>query len=188
MRLPLQISFRHMQPSAALEARIRELAARLDRFSSHVMSCHVTVEAPHQHQQQGQLYEVHIDLRVPHGEIVARREHRARPGHEDAYVALRDAFRAVRRQLEDYEREQRLDVKHHEPPQTGLVSELYPAEDFGRIQASDGRSVYFHRHSVLGGDFEHLATGTPVRFVEEPGDHGPQASTVHVESRGAPRL
>ena len=188
MRLPLQVTFRHMEPSAALADRIRELAARLDRYSAHVMSCHVTVEAPHQHQQQGQLYEVHIDVRVPRGEIVARREHRARPGHEDVYVALRDAFRAVRRQLEDYEREQRLEVKHHEPPQQGLVSEVYPAEDFGRIQSRDGRSIYFHRNSVLGEDFEHLTTGTPVRFVEEPGDRGPQASTVHVESRGAPRL
>lgn len=188
MRLPLQITFRQMEPSPALEARIRELATRLDRFSAHIMSCHVTVEAPHQHQHQGQLYEVHIDLRVPHGELVAHREHRERPGHEDVHVALRDAFRAIRRQLEDYEREQRREVKHHEPPQQGLVSEVYPTEDFGRIQSSDGRSIYFHRHSVLGGDFEHLTTGTAVRFVEERGDHGPQASTVHVESRGAPRL
>jgi ribosomal subunit interface protein len=188
MRLPLQITFRHMEPSAALEARIRALAARLDRFSAHIMSCQVTIDAPHQHQRQGQLYEVRIDVRVPHGELMAHREHRERPGHEDVYVALRDAFRAVRRQLEDYEREHRQDVKHHEPAQQGLVSELYPAEDFGRIASSDGRSIYFHRHSVLGADFEHLTTGTRVRFAEELGDHGPQASTVHVESRTAPRL
>jgi ribosomal subunit interface protein len=188
MRLPLQITFRQMEPSAALEARIRELAQRLDRFSAHVMHCHVTVEAPHQHQQQGQLYEVRIDLTVPHAEIVAHHEHRARHSHEDVYVALRDAFRAVRRQLEDYEREHRQDVKHHEPALRGRVSELYPAEDFGRIESSDGRSIYFHRHSVLGEDFERLTTGTQVRFDEEPGDHGPQASTVHVESQGALRL
>jgi ribosomal subunit interface protein len=188
MRLPLQVTFRHMEPSAALEARIRALAQRLDRFSGHVMHCHVTVEAPHQHQKQGQLYEVRIDLTVPQAEIVAHREHRARHSHEDVYVALRDAFRAVRRQLEDYEREHRQDVKHHESGLHGRVSELYPAEDFGRIESSDGRSIYFHRHSVLGEDFERLTTGTPVRFVEEPGDHGPQASTVHVESQGAPRL
>ena len=188
MRLPLQITFRHMEPSAPLEARIRKLAAHLERFSAHIMSCTVTVEAPHQHQRQGQLYEVHIDLRVPTGELVANRTHRERAGHEDVYVALRDAFRAVRRQLEDYEHEHRQEVKHHEPAQEGLVSELYPAEDFGRIASRDGRSIYFHRHSVLGADFEHLTTGTQVRFAEETGDHGPQASTVHVESSRAPRL
>jgi ribosomal subunit interface protein len=188
MRLPLQITFRHMDPSPALEARIRELAARLDRFSAHIMRCQVTIEAPHQHHRQGQRYEVGIDLTVPHGELVANREHRERQSHEDVYVALRDAFRAVRRQLEDYERQHRQDVKHHEPPLHGRVAEIYPAEDFGRIQSSDGRSIYFHRHSVLGGEFERLTTGTEVRFVEETGDHGPQASTVHVESHGAPRL
>jgi len=187
MRLPLQITFRQMEPSEALEKRIRLLAERLDHFSSHIMGCHVTIEAPHQHQQQGRIYEVRIELTVPQRELLAHREHRARHSHEDVYVALRDAFRAVRRQLEDYEREHRQDVKHHEPPLHGRVSELHPADDFGRIESDDGRSIYFHRHSVLGGDFAHLTTGTEVRFVEEPGDLGPQASTVHVDRHGAPR-
>ena len=187
MLLPLQITFHQMEPSPALEARIRALAARLDRFSAHIMGCHVTVAAPHQHQRQGQLYEVSIDLTLPQAELVANREHRERQSHADVYVALRDAFRAVRRQLEDYERRHRHDVKHHEPMLSGRIAELYPAEDFGRIASGDGRSIYFHRHSVLGGDFERLTTGTAVRFVEEAGDHGPQASTVHVEAHGAPR-
>jgi cold shock CspA family protein/ribosome-associated translation inhibitor RaiA len=188
MRLPVQITFRHMDPSPALEARIRALAARLDHFASDIMGCHVTVEAPHQHHRQGQLYEISIDITVPQGELIANRVHRENFTHEDAYVALRDAFRAVRRQLEDYERRRRLDVKHHEPPLRGRIAELYPAEDFGRIESRDGRSIYFHRHSVLGADFKQLTTGTEVTFVEEPGDRGPQASTVHVEQRAAPRL
>lgn len=187
MRLPLQITFRHMEPSPALEARVRELALRLDRFSSHIMSCHVTIEAPHQHQHQGQIYEVRIDLTVPQGEIVVSREHRERHSHEDVYVALRDAFHAVRRQLEDHERQHRQDVKHHEPTPHSWVSELYPAEDFGRIQTSDGRSIYFHRHSVVGMDFDRLITGMEVHFVEERGDQGPQASTVRIVSRDPPR-
>jgi cold shock CspA family protein len=78
-------------------------------------------------------------------------------------------------------------VKHHEPAPQGWVSELYPVEDFGRIKTSDGRSIYFHRHSVLGTDFDRLATGMEVHFTEESGDHGPQASTVKVVSHGAPR-
>jgi len=175
-----------MEPSAALEARVRELAQRFDRFGADIIGCHVTIEAQHQH--QGQIYEVHIELTVPQATLVANREHRARHSHEDVYVALRDAFRAVRRQLEDYERQRRQDVKHHEPIPHGHVSELYPAEDFGRIQTNDGRSLYFHRHSVLGADLEQLTTGTKVQFTEERGDHGPQASTVKVVGRAAPRL
>jgi ribosomal subunit interface protein len=186
MRLPLQITFRGMEPSEALERRIRTLAQRLDRFSTDIMRCQVTVDAPHRHQHQGALYEVHIHLTLPQGELVASREHRERHAHEDVYVALRDAFRALRRRLEDYERERRQDVKRHEPAPSGWVSELYPAEDFGRIQTPDGRSVYFHRHSVLGADFDRLTTGTAVRFVEERGERGPQASTVKVVTHPGP--
>jgi cold shock CspA family protein/ribosome-associated translation inhibitor RaiA len=187
MRLPLQVTFRNMEPSPSVEARARELASRLDRFSSQIMSCHVIIEAPHKHQHQGRIYEVRIDLTVPQGEIVVSREHPERHTHEDVYVALRDAFDAARSQLENFERRHRQDVKHHEPNPRGWVSELYPAEDFGRIATTDGRSIYFHRHSVLGMDLEHLVTGMEVEFVEEPGDQGPQASTVKVSGRDRPR-
>lgn len=113
MQLPLQITFRHMEPSPALEMRIRELAARLDRFNDRIMSCRVVVEAPHQHHRQGQLFAVRIDVTVPGGELYADRTRDAGHAHEDPYVAARDAFDAIRRQLEDYAREQRGDVKHH---------------------------------------------------------------------------
>ncbi len=186
MQLPMQITYRGMDPSPALETRIRALADRLERFSPHIMRCHVIVEAPHRHQRQGQLFEVHIDVTTPGGELIANREHRIRQSHEDAYVALRDAFRALRRQLEEYERERRQDVKRHEQAPTGWVSLLSPAEDFGRIETSDGRSLYFHRHSVVGSDFEQLTTGTLVRFAEETGDDGPQASSVRVVKHAGP--
>ena len=187
MRIPLQITFRQMEPSPAVETRVRELAQRLERFSSQIMSCHVVIEAPHRHQHQGNLFDVHIELTVPGSEIVASRQHNERHSHEDVHVALRDAFRAVRRQLGNYEREQRQGIKHHEPPPAGWISLLSPAEDFGRIATNDGRSVYFHRNSVVGADFDHLTTGSAVRFVEEMGDHGPQASTVQLAPHGAQR-
>lgn len=187
MHLPLQITFRQMEPSPAVEARVRELAQRLDGFSSRIMSCHVIIEAPHHHQRQGKLYEVHVELTVPGSEIVASRQHGERHSHEDVYVALRDAFQAVRRQLENYEQERRHDVKHHEPVSTGWISLLSPAEDFGRIATSDGRSVYFHRNSLIGADFDHLTTGSEVRFVEEAGDKGPQASSVQLMPHGTQR-
>ena len=186
MLMPLQITWRNIEPSAALEARIRELAQRLEKFSAPIVRCHVIVEAPHKHGHQGNVYEVHILVTTPGDTTVANREHRERHSHEDVYVALRDAFRAVRRQLEDHEREHRQDVKHHEPETSGWISELYPAEDFGRIQTRDGRSLYFHRNSVVGTDFDRLTTGTGVRFVEESGDRGPQASTVKIITHPGP--
>ena len=93
----------------------------------------------------------------------------------------------MRRQLEDYERRHRQDVKHHEPSPNGHVSQLYPAEDFGRIQPTMVCSLYFHRNSVLGVDLEHLTTGTEVKFIEERGDQGPQASAVKVVGRDVRR-
>jgi cold shock CspA family protein/ribosome-associated translation inhibitor RaiA len=180
VRLPLQITFRHMEPSPALETRIRELAARLDKFSSEIMHCHVIVEGPPKHPQQGGLFQVRIDLTVPEKEIAISRTHPIHHSHEDAYIALRDAFRAARRQLEDYERERQAPAKTRVGPPHGRVSELHPEADFGRIATDDGRVVYFHRNSVKDGSFEQLSVGTDVRFTEEPGDQGPQASTVHI--------
>jgi cold shock CspA family protein len=171
-----------MEPSPALDARIRELAARLDKFSPAIMHCHVIVEAPPKHQHQGGLFEVRIDLTVPEKEVAIRRTHPSHHSHEDAYVALRDAFRAARRQLEDYERERQAPAKTHVGPPRGRVCELHPEKNFGRIETSDGRLIYFHRNSVRDGTFEQLAVGTEVHFDEEPGDKGPQASTVHVVS------
>jgi ribosome-associated translation inhibitor RaiA len=113
MTLPLQITFRHMQPSPALETRIRDLVSRLERFSGHISRCHVVVEPPTGHQQQGGLYDFHVDITLPDQEIAVRHARSADQAHEDPYVALRDAFRAARRKLEDYERTRRGDVKRH---------------------------------------------------------------------------
>jgi ribosomal subunit interface protein len=116
MRIPLEITFRHMQPSEALEAKIREKAEKLEQFYASVMGCRVVVEAPHEHHRQGNLFHVSIDITVPNGELpVTRGHHHRSHAHEDVYVALRDAFDVARRRLEDYGRKQRGNVKAHEP-------------------------------------------------------------------------
>jgi ribosome-associated translation inhibitor RaiA len=118
MPLPLQITFRNMESSPSLEARIRELAVKLEKFSQQMLRCHVVVEAPHhQHHEQGALFDFQIDIAVPGREIVIGHTHTHDPSHENAYVALRDAFRAARRQLQDYEKMRRQEVKRHSQPQ-----------------------------------------------------------------------
>jgi ribosome-associated translation inhibitor RaiA/cold shock CspA family protein len=180
MKQPLEITFRDMPHSDAVEAKIREKAAKLDEFYDHIMACHVVIEAPHLHHHQGNLFHVRIDLTVPNGVIVINRDPKEHHAHEDAYVAIRDAFNAARRKLQDFSRKQRGDVKFHETPPHGTVSEIVPYEDYGRIKTDDGREVYFHRNSFLDGDFDALDIGDKVRFVEEAGENGPQASTVHL--------
>lgn len=113
MQLPLQVTFRHIQPSAALETRIRQEVTKLERFYEKIMSCRVVVEAPHKHHHQGNLYRVRIEMTVPQEELMVSREHHDEHAHEDAYVVIRDAFNALQRQLEDYVHRRRGDVKFH---------------------------------------------------------------------------
>ncbi len=178
MKLPLQITFRHMEPSEALEADIREKAEKLDQFCDQIMSCRVVVDAPHQHHHQGQLYSISVDLTVPGGEIVASRTSDEQHAHEDPYVASRDAFDAVKRRLEDYVRKQKHKVKLHEAPPHGRIAKLMKEEGYGFIDSFDGSEIYFHRNSVLHNAFDSLEVGNEVRFSEEKGEQGPQASSV----------
>jgi len=180
MKLPLQISFRDLPHSEAIEAAVRKRAARLDRFYGEIMSCRVTVEAPHRHQHKGKLYSVKVDVTVPDDEIVVSRTPDRHQSHEDVYVAVRDAFDAMTRRIEDHIRMRRGKIKAHEVPPHGRVSELYPMMDYGRIACSDGRDIYFHRNSLLNADFSDLQPGDEVRFVEETGDQGPKASSVRL--------
>ena len=109
MPVPVQIVFHEIDHSEALESHIREKTRKLESFHPKLMSCHVSVEQPHRHKHQGKLFNVRISLHVPGGELVVNRDQ-----HQDVYVALRDAFDAARRQLEDNARKLRGDVKLHE--------------------------------------------------------------------------
>ena len=179
MQVPLVIEFRNMKNSPALETRVRQLAAQLEKFSSQIIHCHVTIETPHRHHHRGNLFNTVLRITVPGHELAIRRASPIDHSHEDPYVAVRDAFKAARRRLQGYERERRGEVKTHAATPHGRICEIDRQKDFGRIETEEGRLVYFHRNSVLGRPFEELSVGTTVRFVEEPGDLGPQASTVH---------
>jgi ribosome-associated translation inhibitor RaiA len=109
--MPVQITFRHMEPSPALEARIQQRAAELGQFYDRITAIRVVVECRHHSHRQGKLFEVLVDLKLPGGEIVVGRNPGTNHAHEDAHVAVRDAFDAARRQLEDHARERRGDVK-----------------------------------------------------------------------------
>ena len=116
MQIPLEITFRGIPHSDAVEAKIREKASKLEQFCDNIIGCKVAVEAEHHHQHQGNLYHIRIDLNVPQKHIVVSREHHDKQAHEDVYVALRDAFDAAKRQLEEHVRIQRGETKKHQTP------------------------------------------------------------------------
>jgi len=181
MQIPLKVAFRDMPHSDLIESEIEERASRLERFFEKITSCRVVVSAPHLRQRQGQLYQVSIDLTVPGKEIVVNRDPGLDHGHEDLKVAMRDAFDAAQRQLQDYVRERRGHVKAHEQPEHGRVARL--GDGFGFVETADGDEIYFHRNSVLQEGFDDLAVGSEVRFVSEPGEKGVQATSVRQVGR-----
>jgi cold shock CspA family protein len=100
---------------------------------------------------------------------------------KDINVTIRDAFKAVRRQLQGFACKQSGAVKHHEATSHARVTRLLPKEGYGLLETEDGEDIYFHRNSVLGSGFDELGIGTEVSFAEEMGDEGPQTSTVKVK-------
>lgn len=181
MQKPLQITFQGLPPSPALKWRIRRKVRKLERFYDRIISCQVVVERPPAHRHKGGTYEVRIHLEVPGGHIDVTREPGLNQAHEDIRVALRDAFARATRLLEDYARRQRGEVKRHAVPPHGRVISLFPEKDGGFLESSGGLQVYFHRNAVVDGGYDGLEVGDEVRFVlaPEPGEEGPQASTVH---------
>ena len=113
MQSPLKITIHGVDHSKMLETRIRNKVEKLEQFFEHMTSCHVTVDMPHKHHNQGNNFNVHIAISVPGNEIVVTQEH-----SEDVYVALRDAFDAAKRRLEDFARKIRGNIKAHEPKRT----------------------------------------------------------------------
>jgi cold shock CspA family protein len=199
-----------MPASAAVEDYIRKRAAKLDQFYDKIMACRVVVETPHRQHHKGKSHHIRIDLTVPSGELVIRREATRlvqrparlqgtpskelvtsrepskRGAREDIYVAIRDAFDAARRKLQDYRRRREGAVKLHAVSPRGRVAELFTEEGYGFIEAADGREIYFHKNSVLSDGFEKLAVGREVYFTEERGLKGPQASTVRLAGKRRP--
>jgi ribosomal subunit interface protein len=119
MQLPLQITIRDVDHSEALETHIRDKAKKLDEFFDNITSCRVVVEVQYKHHHQGRQFNVRIDIGVPGSEIVVNRDH-----DEDVYVALRDAFDAAKRQLEDYARKLRGNIKTHETKRTNESDDM----------------------------------------------------------------
>ena len=184
MQRPLEIRFRQMDPSPAIEARIRQKVGALERFSDRITGCRVTVEKEHRHHHQGNLYRVRIEIDAPGKELAVTRSGPKDHAHEDVYVAIRDAFDAAVRRLEDHVRERRGKVKLHEVPLHGSVRMVDHAGGFGFIETAQGE-VYFHRNSVVEGDFAQLEPGAEVRLevAERESEEGWQATTVRPTGR-----
>ena len=198
MQLTPVITFRGVERSPALEAEITARLHKLETYHRSIMGGRVLIELVQRHREAGNHYHVRIDLTVPGEELVVAHEASSHatakdvaeavvskaddfdPAHKHASVAIHEAFDVARRQLQDLARRQRGAVKNATEQAHGRVSQLFPIDEYGYIEAEDAHEVYFHMRSVLKGAFDRLAIGSAVSFVEEPGEKGPQASTVRL--------
>lgn len=183
MQVPLEFSTRELSEDAASEAEriVRNHVRKLEHMAPEMIACRVAVERPQQNQRNGNRYRVRILITIPpHKELVVTQE----PGDNDPgdtlRHVLRTAFDAMRRQIKSQRQRRRGAVKNHVET-LGIVVRLFPEAGYGFLKATeDGHEIYFHHNAVIHGDFDRIALGTQVRFVETLGEEGPQASTVQI--------
>jgi ribosome-associated translation inhibitor RaiA/cold shock CspA family protein len=191
MQVPLEIAFHNMASSAWAEEQIRARVAKLEKLYDRLVSCRVRVDQRASNQNKTIPPVVHIELGIPgRKDLVVSHE----PDHlqnkfqaPDLHNAINEAFRIAEDQLATYKaklQRRGKDGQHDAENQfLGQVAEITPEEDFGFLMTKEGGLLYFHRNSLLSGDFDALNRGDELYYVETMGDTGPIASKVRVKPR-----
>ena len=186
MQIPLELAFHHVDAPEGAENAIRDHVTRLERIFGRLTGCRIRVDQRNQNQNGTIPPVVHIEIAVPgHDDIVVAHE----PDHlqrrfqtPDLNNAINEAFRIAERRLSKFKSKltDREAAQTHEAAHEfrGQVAELDPASDFGFLMTKEGGMLYFHRNSLLSGDFDKLKRGDAVSYVEAVGDTGPIASKV----------
>jgi len=185
MQIPPEIIFHDVDRSAWVENYILERVQRLERFAEGITSCRVSLTQDQASHHKGNRYTALVEVRIPpNHDLAAKKAKHIHDMHNQLPALINLAFGAIERQLKKTAELRRGAVKHAENGQPhGIVEKLFD-EGYGFLRAvADDRQVYFHRNSVLHGDFDRLAVGTEVRFTPQDGDDGPQASSVQIVAK-----
>ena len=190
MQVPVEIAFHNLEHQDWAEREIRARIAKLEKIYDRLISCRVRVEQRAGNGHGSIPPVVHIDLGIPgHSHLVVCHEPDRllqRYQRPDLHKAINEAFRVAEERLVALKtrREGRTKDAHHdaENQHLGQIAELTPDEDFGFLLTMEGGLLYFHRNSVLTGDFERLRRGDEVFYVEAMGDSGPTATKVRAKA------
>jgi cold shock CspA family protein/ribosome-associated translation inhibitor RaiA len=192
LQVPLEIAFHNIESSAWAEQEIRARVADLEKLYDRLTSCRVRIDQRAKDRSGTIPPVVHIELGIPgRSDLVVSHEpdHLLRKyRHPDLHKAINEAFRIAARQLVDLkgQRDGRSKDAHHDAgnQSLGQVAEITPEQDFGFLMTKEGGLLYFHRNSLLNGDFDRLERGDEVHYNEDMGDTGPIATKVRVKANG----
>jgi ribosomal subunit interface protein len=179
MQQPLQITFRDIEPSLAVEQKIREKVEKFDTFYNHITSCKVVVEQVQKHQHQGKLHNISIYVNVPGKELTVSKH-----PNENLYIAIQQATDNMRQQLDEYRRRLYGDTKDHGERLSGTVTRLMEDEGYGFIVDAEKNEYYFNLTHLVDIKFYQLQVGDKVRFLPAMGNEGLQARRISVPKKG----
>jgi cold shock CspA family protein/ribosome-associated translation inhibitor RaiA len=191
LQVPLEIAFHNIESSEWAELEIRERAADLEKLYDRLVSCRVRIDQRAKDLTGTIPPVVHIELGIPgRPDLVVSHEpeHLLRKyQHPDLRKAIHEAFRIAERQLLALkkQRDGRTKAGDHDTENQflGQVAEITPGQDFGFLMTKEGGLLYFHRNSLLTGDFDDLKRGDDVHYNEDVGDTGPIATKVRVKAK-----
>ncbi len=189
MQLPPGIVYAGVERTPALDGVVHKQIAKLERICDYIVSIHVAIQNYTPRRRTGNSYRVRIDTRIPRGhEIVVKRVSVASRQFEPLPAVILRAFKSTQRQLGGLVERQRHEVKSHPQNQVAaFVEKIFRDEGYGFLRSLDGQQVYFHKNSCLHGEWERLTVGTGVRYAEEQGERGPQASSLEIVDKPGAR-
>src|SRR4051794_35921303 len=104
MEVPIQLTI-HDVPGPRLsevEDKVRQRAAKLERYCDHIIACRVAIDRPHRFESSGNPYRIRIELSVPPGHaLVVRKDPGDLDLHDDLLTVVNVAFEAAERQLKE---------------------------------------------------------------------------------------
>jgi ribosome-associated translation inhibitor RaiA len=190
MQIPPEISFHHVDKPEWAETMILDSIAKLEQIYDRLIACRVRVDQRQDNAKHTIPPVVRIEMRLPgRKDLVVAHE----PDHlqrefqaPDLRTAITEAFRIAQDRLAEH-KDRLADhtaVARHEAANEflGQIAEMHPEQDHGFMLTKEGGLLYFHRNSLLSGDFDRLKRGEEVTYVEEVGDTGPIATKVRVKA------
>lgn len=180
MQKPPTIIYRNTDRSGVIDGVVYGQVEKLESICDQIIDRKVVIETMEVPGRDHPLVQVDVEISVPGKKETLTYKPRESHAHEDIFIALNDVFDDMQRQLQEYMQHTESKTRKSKALMTGVVCEIFPEMNYGKIMTSDGHEVYFHRDSVEGDTFTTLKPDSVVQFKEITGLLGRQASMVKI--------